>query len=393
MKYFSHLNTATAILEEYDGTVPFHNYIKDYFKQYRKFGSRDRRSISHLCYCCFRTGHSLSSLPFEDRIVAGLFLCSSHSNEVLQQLAPELDAVVSEPFPEKWKEIRKEFPALAEDGYLKIFPVRATEFSEQVDAHEFVLSHLSQPDFFIRIRPGHEVEVLNRLRAVELPFRTEHSAHTIRLASGSKIEDLFEPDVQIVVQDYSSQRTQELMRLVDIKEEIRIWDCCTGSGGKALLAHDLFPHAKLTVSDIRESILYNLSHRFEKAGIKNYESFVWDMQQRAGKTNAANFVIADVPCTGSGTWGRNPENLVYFEPSLVPRYSELQKKIVSNATPLVELGGYFLYITCSVLHAENEDVIKHLSDAGGWKLIRKELLKGYDMKADSMFAALFQRTN
>ena len=87
-RYHSYLNTAVTILTNYKGEEPFAGYIKKFFAANKKYGSKDRKSISHLCYCYFRTGKALPKLSVEDRIVAGLFLCSSEENEILAFLKP-----------------------------------------------------------------------------------------------------------------------------------------------------------------------------------------------------------------------------------------------------------------------------------------------------------------
>ena len=73
-------------------------------------------------------------------------------------------------------------------------------------------------------------------------------------------------------------------------------------------------------------------------------------------------IIADVPCTGSGTWGRTPEQLYYFEDRKIEEYASLQKQIVTNVISHLAPGGYFLYITCSVFKKENEEAIDFIKD-------------------------------
>ena len=68
-----------------------------------------------------------------------------------------------------------------------------------------------------------------------------------------------------------------------------------------------------------------------------------------------------------------------------------QQKIVSNAIPLLNKNGYFLYITCSVFENENEAIAEFIHQEHKLQLLRMKLLKGYDKKADSMFAALFKK--
>ena len=165
------------------------------------------------------------------------------------------------------------------------------------------------------------------------------------MPNASKIEDIIELDKEAVVQDYSSQRISEFLDIVrpSRPDHFEIWDCCAASGGKSILAKDILGDIVLNVSDIRESILVNLRKRFEKAGIKKYKSFICnlsvpDSRRAFGKPTAAEglptfdseLILCDVPCTGSGTWSRTPEQLFYFEPSDIGKYNLLQRKIVSN---------------------------------------------------------------
>ena len=173
----------------------------------------------------------------------------------------------------------------------------------------------------------------------------------------------------------------------------KVWDCCAASGGKSILIHDLYPEAKLTVSDIRKTILINLAKRFQQAGITGYRSIVADLTNSKLPITHSSFdlIVCDAPCTGSGTWSRTPEQLYFFDEQKIVYYSNLQQKISGEAARYLKSGGYFLYITCSVFKKENEEVIKKLQIDGGLKLVKMELLKGYEQKADTLFAALLQK--
>ena len=159
------------------------------------------------------------------------------------------------------------------------------------------------------------------------------------------------------------------------------------------MLYDMSPEIELSVSDIRESILANLKKRFAVAGIKNYKSFVIDLlsDKPAIRNLPSEIIIADVPCSGSGTWSRTPEQLYFFEEREIERYSTLQKRIVSNAILQLQPGGTFIYITCSVFSRENEDIVTFVKEKFSLDLKQMEVLKGYDKKADSMFVALFKK--
>ena len=161
------------------------------------------------------------------------------------------------------------------------------------------------------------------------------------------------------------------------------------------MAVDLLKNVQLTVSDVRDTILANLLKRFKSAGIKNFHSFEADLSHATSVTNRFagkpfNLVICDAPCTGSGTWSRTPEQLAFFNHSQIEQYSQLQKKIAGNVISSIKKGGYLLYITCSVFKKENEEVVEYLAEKYMVSLVKQEVLRGYDRRADSMFAALLR---
>jgi 16S rRNA (cytosine967-C5)-methyltransferase len=195
------------------------------------------------------------------------------------------------------------------------------------------------------------------------------------------------------VQDRSSQKTGSFIEQVyeQVKNHPAVWDCCAGSGGKSILAYDVMQHMNLTVSDIREKIIDNLAKRFSDAGILNYESFVADLTDPNSALPATSYdlIIADVPCTGSGTWARTPEQLYFFMKEKIDQYTDRQKKIVSRVIPCMKENGYLLYITCSVFADENENMAAYIAESHSLKLVRSEIIKGYDHRADTLYAALF----
>lgn len=381
----SHLNSAVAIIEQYRGEEPLASFLRKYFSRYKKYGSKDRKQITHLCYCYFRLGKALMNIPTSQRIVAALFLCSSTPDLLLDTLKPEWSDKVLLPVEEKW--------AIAEgkDMMSNIFPWSEL-LSAGLDHLQFCKSLLIQPDLFLRIRPGKTEQVQLKLQQAGIIF-SRPNATCIALDNRTKIDELIILDKEAVVQDYNSQKVGDFLSLLPVQNKRRVWDCCAASGGKSIMAVDMLGDIKLTVSDIRESILINLRKRFATAGIKEYSSFVADLSVKRLPESDDKFdlVIADVPCSGSGTWGRTPEQLFYFKEEMIEQYARLQKQIMSNVLHHVSPGGYILYITCSVFKAENEEVVNWYLKQNQLNLIKMELLQGYSFKADTMFAALMQK--
>ncbi len=384
-RYISYLNSAKEILSVYNGEEPFASFLKKYFAKYKKYGSRDRKHISHLCYCYFRLGKALSDLPAGERILTGLFLCSSQSNEVLEALRPTWNEKVHLPIGDKCSVVNIQCSAL------NLFPF-TDQLSEGIESEQFILSHLQQPDLFLRLRPGKEIGVKQKLQKAGIPF-VEIKDTCIALPNSSKVEDIIELNKEAIVQDYSSQQVGEFLLLAVTDCPLSVWDCCAASGGKSIMLYDMNRVIDLTVSDVRESILMNLRKRFDEAGIKNYRSLVIDLTKPVLNLRMKPFdlIICDAPCSGSGTWGRTPEQLNCFEEGRIDHYVSLQKKIVSNTIPHLKPGGYFLYITCSVFKEENEEVVELIKMEFHLEIFKMKVLKGYDKKADTMFAALLRK--
>ncbi|MCG2615901.1 Fmu (Sun) domain-containing protein [Terrimonas sp. NA20] len=381
MKHYSHLNTAALILTQYKGAQPFGLFIKDFFKADKKYGSKDRKRISSLCYSYFRLGKIGEELQLQERILLGLFLSAGEPDRLLGLEKPEWNANVSLSIGEK----------LALTGHVfepgQLFP-GITEVSPLVDRHPFVLSHFIQPDLFLRLRPGREERVKAGLADAGISFEVI-SNDCLALPNASKLDDVVSINHDAVIQDNSSQRVIELLDSVPGFVPKSVWDCCAASGGKSLLIYDRYPGVQLTVSDVRENILANLNKRFREAGITQYKGFVADLSKPVKPNGSFDLLVTDVPCTGSGTWGRTPEQLVFFSEGKIEEYASRQRQIILNTWKHLKPGGYFLYITCSVYKKENEDAVAFATQNTALKLVRSSLFQGYERRADTLFAALF----
>lgn len=404
MKFDNQLRYAVTIVSSYRGEMPLHAWLKNFFRENKQMGSKDRRLVSNMVYGFYRLGHALRGLPAQDRILLGLFLCNEAPGELLQYFRPAWNEQINLPLEEKIRVCRSSGLAFEP---AEIFPWK-DELSEAIDHEAFCLSFLRQPDLFLRIRPGYEKEVLGKLSPASAPYEFI-PPFTLRLPNGFKVEEWWTPDKEVVVQDYSSQRIASFLQLSPVtagaspsvaRPAPAFWDACAASGGKSILAFDLNPGIDITVSDIRESILRNLHHRFRSAGIGKYHSFVADLAVQPNPSGsrqgasaelrvAYDLILADVPCSGSGTWSRTPEELYFFDPKKIGYYSGLQKNIVSNILPRLSKGASLVYSTCSVFKKENESMAALIRDAYGLQQDRMETIKGYDLRADSMFAARF----
>ena len=364
MKYDNQLRYAAKIIKEYEGPAPLSVWLKDFFKQNKQMGSRDRKTVSELVYGYYRLGQNNYDTP-EERILTAV--------NILDNL-PELKQYFN-------------LSSVTVD-HDKIFPWQF-HLSEGIDAEQFAASFLQQPDLFIRIRPGFEKQVITKLNNAAIQF-DQINANTISFSNATKLDGILNINKEALIQDLSSQLTGEFIKEITSPVS-EVWDCCAASGGKSIMAWDYLKDIHLTVSDKRKIILDNLDERFMVAGVKNYVSFVADLtkDRTVLPEKPYDLIIADVPCSGSGTWSRTPEQLYFFQEERIEYYKNLQQTIISRVLPSVAKGGSFLYVTCSVFKEENEEQVNFITSASSLKLKKMELIKGYSKKADTMFAALF----
>ena len=394
MKFDNLLRYAVRILAAYAGEIPLHSFLKNFFRENPQMGSRDRKQVSEMCYCFFRLGHSLKNITPEERILTGIFLSNQNKEQILEFLRPEWWAQIEKPLEEKLEVVRGKFPDFEPT---EIFPWKNL-LSADVDHRALCLSFLKKPMLFIRVRPGYEQVLPAKLLQHHIEFENADPDSALpfkaySFTGGTKLDDVFLLNREAVVQDLSSQNTALFLK-PDAKKEFEAWDCCAGSGGKSILLSDLYPGCRLTVSDIRESILKNLSTRFQEAGIEPAHLFSADLTDLNDiPRQSFNFIVADLPCTGSGTWSRTPEALYYFDPGTLSNYRQRQERILSNIITRLKPNGDLVYITCSIFADENEKISTGVLEPGKIKLEKHDLINGYNRGADSMYAARFTRIN
>lgn len=358
-----------------DGTLPLSHYLKQYFKAHPKLGSRDRRAVSDAVYTYYRFARFVPAVQQDtwSIIQQGLKACGI-SNPFLEKLLSTMEI----------KPVDAELSAAFAD----------TALTAGIEANAWKQSILQQPRLFLRIRQ-HKDRIISILDQQSISYSFPED-NILSLPNGTQIDKLLSPK-DYVVQDYSSQHSLDLLyKHTKGKANLNVWDTCSGAGGKMLLLKDRYPEAMVISTDIRASILHNLKERATLYGHKLVQTKVVDSSDMKAIEKAFNgtfdWVISDVPCSGSGTWARTPEQFYFFRPEQLQQFSELQWSIARNTCRKVKPGGYFLYITCSVFSAENEEVVQRLLQSyPDMELVANQVLNGMEMQADCMYAALMKR--
>jgi 16S rRNA (cytosine967-C5)-methyltransferase len=209
------------------------------------------------------------------------------------------------------------------------------------------------------------------------PRPTPHSPFGLRLSHG---EDGRGPSVQsepafldglVEIQDEGSQ----LVSLLAVARPAdTIIDLCAGGGGKTLaLAAQMGNQGRLVATDDDQRRLAPIHARLQRAGVRNVEVRTprgRGHEPLAGLEGEAGLVLVDAPCTGVGTWRRNPDAKWRIRPgSLAERLKE-QDAVLARAVRFVRPGGRIAYITCSLLPQENDArLLAFLERHAGWGLV------------------------
>ncbi len=166
----------------------------------------------------------------------------------------------------------------------------------------------------------------------------------------------------VEIQDEGSQL---VAALVDAKPGLQVMDYCAGAGGKTLaMAAGMNNKGRVVAMDVLETRLDRSAQRLRRAGAHNVErraigeNAKWLKRQKG----AFDRVLVDAPCTGTGTWRRNPDGRWTLKRRDLEELVPKQAAILDAASKLVKPGGKLVYATCSVLPAENERQVEAFLD-------------------------------
>ncbi|HEY0325229.1 MAG TPA: RsmB/NOP family class I SAM-dependent RNA methyltransferase [Allosphingosinicella sp.] len=319
--------------------------IARYFKERRYAGSKDRRAVRDLVYRAIRRAGdppaagraAMLGLVQDDPDMAELFDGSAHGPAPISDgeeaapsgllpswIVPRLDSLIA---PEEW-------PALLERAPLDL----------RVN----------------RVR-GTREDALSRLTEAE---PTPLSPLGLRLPEGFRVEETEAWRSGLVeIQDEGSQL---LALACAAAPGETVLDLCAGAGGKTLaLAAEMANQGRIVASDADRGRLSRLAPRLERAGVTIAEPRLLDpgreAEQLADLAGTLDLVLVDAPCSGSGTWRRNPETRWRLNPKRLDQLVSLQARLLDVAAGLLKPGGRLVYAVCSLLAEEGRDQAAALS--------------------------------
>jgi 16S rRNA (cytosine967-C5)-methyltransferase len=167
------------------------------------------------------------------------------------------------------------------------------------------------------------------------------------------------------VQDEGSQLAA---RMSGVRPGCQVADVCAGGGGKTLALAALMQNkGQIYAFDVDGRRLAPMHERLERAGARNVQIRVPARTRDVlgDLRGCMDVVFIDAPCTGSGTWRRNPDSKWRLRPAALQTRLQEQREALALAAPLVKPGGRLVYVTCSVLPEENEDQVAAFLAANG----------------------------
>lgn len=337
-----------------DGGAAADTLIARYFAERRYAGSKDRRAVRALVYDAIRM---LGERPDNGR--AAMLALADTRPDLAEHFGGDGHAPSA---------IEPDEPR-ARPGLVPIWLGRMLTAAGIDRAHQAAL--LDRAPLDIRV---------NTLRSDAATVRAAFPEaepiagvpNGLRLPSDSSIErhELFESGA-IEVQDAGSQ----LVSLASgARPGMTVIDLCAGGGGKTLaLAAMMENRGAIVASDIDRGRLSRLPARAERAGVTIAESLLLDGGREAHAlerfTASADLVLIDAPCSGTGTWRRNPEARWRLTPDRLARLNATQAALLDLGSRCVKPGGTLVHIVCSLLDAEGSDQVQaFLTRSPGWSV-------------------------
>jgi 16S rRNA (cytosine967-C5)-methyltransferase len=345
--------------------LPADRFIREFFRARRYAGSKDRAAVSERVYDVFRhraefawrmgsdanralaIGSLLNDGGDADAIAA-LFTGDGYGPAALSD--SERAAIAQAASEEMPVHVRGEFPEFLQSELQR-------RFGDALLDEMRALTERASVDLRVNTLKAERGDVLQELQANGLEAQpTPFAPHGIRIAAGKAAASLQQTRLFLNgAFDFQDEAAQIAAVLCDAKPGMRVLDLAAGAGGKSLaLAAAMQNRGNIVACDIRQGALDNLRERATRAGV---EVITAKLVSRLRDEEMFDVVLVDAPCSGTGTWRRQPELRWRITPERLDELNTLQDSLLDQAAAHVQPGGRLVYATCSLLPRENEDRI------------------------------------
>lgn len=348
---------------------PVDGLLNSYLRTHRELGSRDRRFLAQAVFSYFRwqgwTGKL--NLDVSAACLLGTMLDTAELSESFEFIRKQ-SALPVEAMPIGGKGIEEKRDAVNEwfkdAPNVELADLVLSGFNSVVDpdrAERCIVSFQQRPPAWIRSRTE-SAELIDALAKAGIAGSVhERIAEAISVEGGVSLNHvLAKQGGQFVVQDIASQCVG--LACTPRKGE-DWWDCCAGAGGKAMHLMDLMEQdGKVLATDVRVAALKELKKRARKHGIKQIRTQPFNAVNDEPFTKTFDGVLVDAPCSGWGTWSRNPDARWRASKRDVAQCATRQLKILSNVKWCVKPGGTLVYAVCTMTRPETEEVVMNFLD-------------------------------
>lgn len=351
--------------------VPAANALKDWGTAHRFAGSGDRAAIAGLVYDVLRCRASSAYLMDDEtpraRVLGMLKLERGMDAEAIARLcdgsrfAPET-LTTAERLALDTRSLDEAPPHIAGDYPEWLDADLAKVFGDDRIAETEAMARRAPLDLRVNTLKGDPARVLASLKHLR-PSATPWSPLGLRIDLGADARNpgiQSEPDFikgAVEVQDEGSQLAA---LFTGAKPGEQVVDLCAGAGGKTLaLGAMMGGKGRLIATDRDKRQLAPIHERLSRAGIHNADVRTpkeGDPLADLGPTS--DLVVIDAPCTGTGTWRRNPDAKWRMRPGALEQRLKDQVEVLDRAVTLVKPGGRITYITCSILPQENDGQVR-----------------------------------
>ncbi len=337
----------------------------------RRFGPRERKQIGDTVFAYARNQHTIDTQIAEQQSTRGGIAPSRRDQDQhALQLALEL--------PPLQKEGGGGFPPWFTDALHR-------DYGNQADALAQALNQRAFPILAIDRRLTTQAEVLATLTNVGIDAEPSPLApNAIRLKSHhvalSKLPKPLQDAVWLM-----DEASQIAAATVQAKPGERVLDYCAGGGGKT--RYLLQTGAQIDAMDIDAK---RIAQSLKRDGLKEARHIVADGLHPPFPSGTFDWILLDAPCSGTGTLRRAPDLLSRLKPEDIPQYAERQKELLAAAEKLLKPSGTLVYATCSVLRAENQDVVADVGKMGMRVVSQMQLLPSIE-GCDGFFVAVIRK--
>jgi 16S rRNA (cytosine967-C5)-methyltransferase len=342
---------------------PLDSHLSRFYHQHPEFGSRDRRLFSGTVFSYFRWKGWLDRIAptTAAACVFAHLLESAEIHPAILKLAgraglPDSSMNPMGPLPPLGKaaelgRITGVDCSLAQLVPAWVIPMLGPDPAPLLEAFQ------TPPPTWLRVRPENREPVMALLQANGgEPMAHPVISSAVSVRRGINLRALPRPiRDDLDIQDLASQATGVVC---NPRPGERWWDACCGSGGKTLHLSALGgPSVSILATDIRATILDELSRRTGEARLQGITTALWDGKRQPPPEGAFDGILLDAPCSGTGTWHRNPDARWRTSPETVAQLINLQSHLLRACATRLKAGGVLVYATCSVTRNENEAVV------------------------------------